>query len=432
MIDKLVSKFKTDGIIAFRTGGTISSGKVIEKTFDNMLLEAKDIAEELEIGNGFEFISTTTSEHLFGFTFGRMLPYVTGNVVNLERIHYPENINFENAILITTPSFLEAMRKYDSFPVKNPKIIISAGAKLEEKTFEYALTIADRVIEVYGSTETGVIAYRTNPKDNLKLFKGIKILETTKFDTEIETMYSKVSPVKIDDRIRLIDDRIEFLGRFGKVLKIQEKRIDAYLMEDAIKKSDYINDVYCFEYETKLAAFACTSELGNEYLIKNDKLSLVKKIKSELKTNFDIVPQKWLFFDEIPKKENGKIDKNFIQNLFDINLSLPLILERNVYSEFAHFKIVFLNNSNFFKGHFEDFPILPGVVQLFYANWFASIAFGVDCRCGQIRKIKYSNVIRPAKVVYLEMKKGENGINYKYYDEGITYSSGILPLENCF
>ena len=432
MVEKLVEDFKEKGIISFYTSGTVSDGVSIEKTFDNMEIEAKDIAAELEIGKGFEFISTTTPKHLFGFTFHYMLPYVTENITNVQRIHYPEDINFENAVLITTPSFLEAMRKYDSHPVKNPKIIISAGAKLELQTFEFAQTIADKVIEIYGSTETGVIGYRTNPHNRLKIFKGIKILESNKENTKIETKYSKKSPVIIKDRIKQIGNEIEFLERCGKVLKIQEKRIDAFYLENEIKKSDFINEAFCFEFETKLAALGVLSDKGKEFLLQNDKLSLTKILKSELKNKFEIVPQKWMFFDEIPKKENGKIDKKFINECMNRNLSLPLILERNIYKDFACFKIAFINNSNFFKGHFEGFPILPGVVQLFYANWFTQLAFGKDCRCGQIRKIKYSNIIRPAKVVYLEFKKTESNVSYKYYDDEFTYSSGVLPLTNCF
>ena len=106
MIEKLVEDFKEKGIISFYTSGTVSNGVSVEKTFDNMEIEAKDIAAELEIGIGFEFISTTTPKHLFGFTFHYMLPYVTENITNVQRIHYPEDINFENAVLITTPSFL--------------------------------------------------------------------------------------------------------------------------------------------------------------------------------------------------------------------------------------------------------------------------------------------------------------------------------------
>ena len=91
----------------------------------------------------------------------------------------------------------------------------------------------------------------------------------------------------------------------------------------------------------------------------------------------------------------------------------------------------FLRNSNFFKGHFDNLPILAGVVQLYYANFFAKRAFAIDCRGGQIRRIKFTNIIRPDKRIHLYLKHTDKGIVYKFEQtEDFTYSSGLLPLEN--
>lgn len=92
--------------------------------------------------------------------------------------------------------------------------------------------------------------------------------------------------------------------------------------------------------------------------------------------------------------------------------------------------MTFINNSNFFKGHFEGMPILPGVVQLFYANWFAKLAFGIDCSQGQIRRVKFSNIIKPLEIVELELKKTDSGVSFRYYNEEKTFSSGILPVKS--
>lgn len=418
--------------ITFKTGGTTSCAKEVAKTYANLERESLDIFAEFKFEDGLEFMTTTTDEHLFGFTFFRMLPDVCGFKRREARINYPEDINAENAVLITTPSFLDAMRKFDSKPPINPKIIIAAGSKLEDKTFEYALTIAERVIEIYGSTETGVIAYRTTHETSeMKLFPGVKVLESSEDFTKISTEYSSESPVVIEDKIRLLgEDRIEFLARCGRVLKIQEKRVMSDAIEAEIRKSEYIEDIYCFEYEGKLAALAVLSEAGKDFLIKNDKLALVKKLKLYLRDKFEIVPQKWKFFDEIPRKENGKINKALIAKIFNLNLALPLVITRTLSQDYARFRLCFLSNSNFFKGHFEGLPILPGVVQLFYANWFTEIAFGADCRCGQIRKIKYTSIVKPADIIELELCRTAKGVSFKYENDEKAYSSGILPLDS--
>lgn len=419
-----------NGIITFKTGGTTSNPKLVVKTVRNLENESRDIFDELNLENGLEFISTTTTEHLFGYTFQYMLPLTHGFSVNPARINYPEDINVKNACLITTPSFLEAMRKYSSQPVIRPKVIIAAGAKLEKETFNYAKQIADRVVEIYGSTETGVIGYRENPEDRFKLFKGIKILETTDDYTKIHTDYSAESIVIIDDRIKLSGNFIEFIGRNGRILKIQEKRINSEEMEQTIIDRDFIKDCYCFEFKGKIASLAVLTEKGLDFAHKNGTLELIKQLKNSLNSKFDVVPQRWKFVYEIPKDIRGKFDKEEIRKIFELNLSLPLVYKRFHDGDTAELELCFLKNSNFFKGHFDKFPILPGVVQLFFANYYATKAFKIDCRCGQIRKIKFTNIIKPDKNIRLVFNKTTNGINFKYEDDEKTYSSGIFPIKN--
>ena len=66
-----------------------------------------------------------------------MLPLLSGNVINIDRINYPEDVNFENAVLITTPSFLDMMKRYNVIPKNKPKIIMTAGAKIKDDVYKY-------------------------------------------------------------------------------------------------------------------------------------------------------------------------------------------------------------------------------------------------------------------------------------------------------
>ncbi len=430
--EELLNNFITTGEITFRTGGTVSEGKFVKAHLSNMKAEIVDMKEQLGLDSSYKFISTTTPNHRWGFTFQLLYPALTGGEIQYKRVNYPEDINVENAVLVTTPSFLEAMRKYGDLPKINPKIIMTAGAKLEDITFEFAKSIAERVIEVYGSSESGSIAWREDYKNGrMKLFKGMKVLENTEDYTKIHSDYSSCNPVVLEDRIKVYDNgEIEFLERRGRVLKVQEKRIMSSDVEEELNKLDFVSESYCLEFDRKLASLCVLNDEGKKFLLENDKLTLVKKLKSQLTDKFEIIPQRWKFFDEIPRKETGKFDKDLIKELFGLNLSLPLILARQITDGYADLRMTFINNSNFFKGHFEGMPILPGVVQLFYANWFAKLAFGIDCSQGQIRRVKFSNIIKPLEIVELELKKTDSGVSFRYYNEEKTFSSGILPVKS--
>ena len=88
--------------------------------------------------------------------------------------------------------------------------------------------------------------------------------------------------------------------------------------------------------------------------------------------------------------------------------------------------MIFYKNSNFFNGHFENFPIVPGVVQLFYVNFFTENMLGIKLPLTEAKKVKFSNIIPPDEEVILTIKNKENSIEYTYLSDDKIYSSGIF------
>ncbi len=414
-------------VVHFKTSGSSGNQKEVLKSLENLIAEAKDLEAQFPQIQGLEFISTTTMNHLFGFTFHLMLALNSKNIINTDIVSIPENINIENACLISTPSFIETMLKYQNSPVIMPKMIITAGAKLKDEVFEYAKNISAEVVEIYGSTETGVMAYRQDFKAPFNLFPNTKIIAGEQ--TEVETIYSLNSPVTIGDKINILDsNQIQIIGRTDRIYKIQEKRICATDIENELKTHSFINDVYIIKHSDKLASLCVLNLNGLQYLYKNGMTKLTKELKSHLTS--DIIPQKWKFTDEIPKTQTGKIDIKSIEEIFNLNLSLPVVSQKSLSENKAEIKLYFYRNCNFFKGHFDGFPLVPGVVQLFFAQYFAKKIFNINCVSGQYRKIKFTNIIQPDKLITLELEYLSNGINYKYKDENANYSSGLLPIKS--
>ncbi len=414
--------------IIFSTSGSSGEIKEIKKSLQNLIKEGKDLAEEFEFVKELEFVSTTTLQHLFGMTFHLMLALNSGGIINTDRINYPENLEGENQVLISSPSFLGKIAKYDECCSLNT--IIAAGARLDDKTFDYALKISKNTIEIYGSTETGVIAYRKDYKDNFKIFKNISIIPMENC-AKVSTPYSFNKEHIINDAIKITPDgKIKFLGRTDRILKIQEKRISAENIEKELLKNEYIEDAYCLKSGEKMACLAALNSKGMDFAVKYGIPKLKEIFKSFLENKFEVIPQKWKFTDEIPKNMNGKINPQRIEEIFSLNLSLPLVLSRKLEQNAATYKLFFYRNCNFFKGHFENFPILPGVVQLLFSILFTKDAFGINCTSGQFRRIKFSNLITPDSVIDLKLELNERGVDFCYVDSQKIYSSGLLPLKN--
>ena len=413
--------------INFFTSGSTGRAKCVQKSLYNLLSEGIDMGKFLNPENC-TFVSTTTMSHLFGMTFHLMLPLCSGQVIKTDKILYPEMAYNENYFLVSTPAFLDMTERQGLTFTKPPKFIVSSGSKLSDKTFAY-LEKGSKVTEIYGSSETGVIAYRQHSCDKLQIFPDIHI-ENTDGRTVVYTKYGYGNGIEIADNLEIRDNKLVIKNRNDRILKIYDKRISAEEIENDIKNSEFAEAAYCFKAEDKLAAFCALSKKGKEFLLENGIAELTKQLKSVVKS--DIVPQKWRFSDEIPKTETGKTDKEVIEKIFGINFSFPVILDRKLSENEITYKLFLHKNCNFYKGHFPDFPITPGVAQLFLANFLAGYHFRKDLSAGQYKRIKFSQILKPDSIVFLNLKLSDKYVSYEYKLGEKVCSSGVFSCENIF
>lgn len=416
-------------IINFFTSGSTKESQNIKKTLANLIEEGLDVTEALDLANKELVIkSSTTFCHLFGMTFGLMFPLCNRYLIDTEKVLYPENLDTKKCFFVSSPAFLNALKKH-SLPFSvTPDYIIAAGAKLEDETFNY-FEQKSSVIEIYGSTETGVIAYRKNSSE-----KNLTIFPNVKFENK-DTIISKYIygyKTSITDDIEFISNKISVIGRKDRIIKIYDKRVSLEFIEATLNSNEMVEKSYCFKFKTKLACVCVLSEIGKNLLFTRGVNELKKYLKNDLRHHTDVVPQKWFFNNCIPTTQTGKFDKAFIDKIFAVNFSFPIILDSIKSKDKVTYKIFFNKNCNFYNGHFPDFPITPGVAQLYIATELANYSFKLNTTVGQIKKIKFSNIIHPNTIIDLSLTKKETGIEYVFFDATLTYSSGTLPIKNIF
>ncbi|MBR6098605.1 AMP-binding protein [bacterium] len=417
--------------INFFTSGSTSKPKIITHSLYNIIFEGKDLGDEFDLDDeNMTVMSTTTLCHRYGLVTHLMFPITHKLKIYIKSIAYPDNVDIENSVLVTTPSFLSSVFKYN-IPFKvPPKYIFSAGSKLDGTIFE-KLEKNSKVIEIYGSSETGDIAHKTHYSDNFRLFNCVDI-KVNEDNIEVISDYIYNKSAIVNDKIEINNNQIIIKKRTDRMFKICEKRISADELEEKLKQHEFAEDCYITKYEDKLVCLCALSKTGQDYLLDNNVASLTKNLKQHLLKYSEIIPQKWKFIDEIPKTDMGKINKNFIMHLFNINLSLPVILSRTVEENIIIYKILFYKNCNFFKGHFPEFEIVPGVAQIYLAKEFANAHFQLNLGQGQWKRIKFSNIIEPDSIVYLKLEKTEKHVSYEYYSDTKKYASGVFLCENIF
>lgn len=88
------------------------------------------------------------------------------------------------------------------------------------------------------------------------------------------------------------------------------------------------------------------------------------------------------------------------------------------------------NEIEYFKGHFDELPILPGVVQLDWAVLYAKQYLNLAGAVKQISVLKFQKLLRPDTHVKLLVTSTKNSkFAFKFYIEESIYSSGKVQLE---
>lgn len=87
--------------------------------------------------------------------------------------------------------------------------------------------------------------------------------------------------------------------------------------------------------------------------------------------------------------------------------------------------MVFPGEMECFDGHFDGFPVLPGVAQLYFLRHFARQAFGGYPDAAVYRKLKFQRLIRPGQRVGMRVERlGDGVFGFAMENEEGTCASG--------
>ncbi len=107
---------------------------------------------------------------------------------------------------------------------------------------------------------------------------------------------------------------------------------------------------------------------------------------------------------------------------------LPQVKSVKAENNSATLELFVDDNIKYFEGHFDDFALLPGVVQLHWAVYFAHKYLDVSAEIKDVEVLKFQKVLLPNSTVMLELLLRENGkVNFIYSSKNEEkYSAGRL------
>ena len=224
------------------TSGSSGTPKCIEKTVGLMDREA-EVTTRLfrSVTEGTVIQSTVDPRHLYGLTFNVWFAMSAGRpMATTRRVYQEQLLTLPTPVaLITTPTFMRMLET--SLAAPTLPFVLSAGGPLSaEAKATLKAWSPSTIYEIYGSTETGVVASRAHKDsdetpDWTLIDEGV-LNETTEGWVLSSPLLTK-GVLTLDDRLTMTGERtFRLLGRRDRVVKIGEVRLSLTEVERVVER----------------------------------------------------------------------------------------------------------------------------------------------------------------------------------------------------
>jgi acyl-coenzyme A synthetase/AMP-(fatty) acid ligase/3-hydroxymyristoyl/3-hydroxydecanoyl-(acyl carrier protein) dehydratase len=362
-------------VVRLSTSGSTGEVRTVPKTAGQLIGEARVLASTF--GLRFEVVlATVPSRHIYGLLFGVLVPLCAGGAFVEETPFFGEAIGGRIrehgvTVLVTVPAHLRLLTEVPSTALGLLRRVFSSGAPLAEETAR-ALRAGSGLdaTEVFGSTETGGIAWRQQLQDPRWLpLPGVEIdaeeggrlvLNASPFLPP-----DAPRPWRADDRIELGGGRFLHLGRLDDVVKIGGRRVSLGAVNRRVLDVVGVTDGVVLAVErgdrTVLEALVVTEGLDAAAL----RLALRDQLDGVAMPRFTVV-------ERLPRTENGKLPRAAVLAVLDAaragrpTLDQPGLIWTRWRGEAtrAEGEVRLLEDAPWLRGHFPEAPVLPGVAQL--------------------------------------------------------------------
>jgi hypothetical protein len=431
------------------TAGSTGEHKRIAKSLAEMEAEAREIhgtfASSLRPG---AIVSTVPYYHLYGLTFRLVWPLCAGWRLSGGTHQYWEGVAADlatNAILVTSPAHLTRLPPARLAPERRPQLVFSAGAALSDEAAAAAAdTLGTPVTDIFGSTETGVIAYRhrTGPRRPWQPFANVKIKQLEDGRLAVQSPHSSAPQAdgwfETADLMTLENDRAFHLrGRADRVAKIEGIRISLSELEQKLRQSPLVADAAVVSLQTEpesLGAAIALTDDGRRALDEVGAFRLGRRLRRDLAHAIvpSGLPRRWRFLDELPEVVLGKRKQDDIRALFR-TVADPTAPELTALRRFdggVELDLFIPADLVQLRGHFPDFPVLPGVAQIDWAVRYSAQYLDAPIDVGKAFQIKFRRITTAPSSITLKLIRNldRRQVEFEYRQDESILSSGALKL----
>jgi acyl-coenzyme A synthetase/AMP-(fatty) acid ligase/3-hydroxymyristoyl/3-hydroxydecanoyl-(acyl carrier protein) dehydratase len=422
------------------TSGSTGVHQLLRKTAAQLLGEAATLASEFRIDSSDRVIATIPSHHIYGLLFGVLAPLHAGAAFLRETPVHAEAVSAAvkrrgATFLVSVPAHLRALDALSPAPYRLRRVF-SAGARLSNETARMIIRVLGiPVTDVYGTSETGGIAWRDDIDGPWRPFRGVNIdarddgrlvLDSPLLDEDLPR------PFVGADRIALRSNgQFDLLGRVDDTVKVGGKRVSLGEMEARALAVPGVRDAAAM-------AESSDSARGNAiWLAVAGAEVTAEQIRTELMRWLDptTLPRSIRVVERLPREDTGKIKRSRLRALFgvdDAHRELELeagTVHADATADRRTFELTVRPDLAYFEGHFPGKPILAGVVQLHGLALRQTSRTWPDLGFPRkVLRLKFRRVVVPGERLTLRLVRpvGERRVSFQILVAAQECASGTL------
>ncbi|MDJ0472403.1 AMP-binding protein [Pantoea eucalypti] len=239
----------SSALILFTSGSTGAPRQVV-KSLTVMEQESRWLSalwgEQLQ---GCRVIASVSHQHLYGLSFRLFLPMTLRLPFSAQPLFYGEQLaqlpRDCRYAFISSPAFLS--RLDSTLDAPGCELIVSAGGTLRGPDAEQVWQrFGCPVSEIYGSTETGILAWRQCDRADApwRSFSGVRLEQVTPERWQVwSPLIAGDNGLALDDRLNMQPDGgFQLAGRHDRIVKIGDKRISLSEIERRLTDLPEIDD----------------------------------------------------------------------------------------------------------------------------------------------------------------------------------------------
>jgi len=372
-------------------------------------------------------LASVPHHHIYGLLFRVFWPLTAGRPFDRTTCADPAQLQARISrcsaqsaatVVVSTPAQLSRWPDLPGFATlcPQPRAFFSSGGPLPPDTAKrYATTFGAAPLEIYGSTETGGIAWRRQgDTDAWTPMSGIAV----RAGNESEGGALEVrSPHLGHDGWHRTDDKVAFdeqgrfrlQGRLDRVVKVDGKRVSLSEMESRLLLHPCVAEVRTVALEggsrQRIGALVVLSAEGHETLRRDGRVVLLKALRRYLAAWFDavVLPRHWRVHRALPVDARGKVQAQAVARAFAPRTEGFELLAEWDQAEGIAFEMRVPHTLVHFAGHFPGLPILPGVVQVDWAMRLAHDWIPDVREFASVEQLKFMAPVPPGAVLKLAL-----------------------------